>query len=160
MCFCYLICTTVRLIGLSRGSTTFCEDFWMQSSPYRPLAVESLLSYALCRYRILLQSSARALVSPLFVYSWIFFYFGIGVFLLLDELPSKANESHLPVALVLRRQYLAFVPSPVCQRRFQHGKAGDGLLVVIGYVLHLTKDHLISIGCLSPIPPLGIKIIS
>ena len=44
--------------------------------------------------------------------------FGIRVFLLLGELPSKVDEPHLPEATGLRRQWTAFAPSPVSRNSF------------------------------------------
>ena len=65
-CFCNRLFTLERGVGLSKGSWSFCEDVWMLSPPYRPLAGGVLYS-PLSHF---LQSSAGALVSPLFFHSW------------------------------------------------------------------------------------------
>ena len=44
-CFCNQLFTLERVIGLSKGSRSFCEDVWMLSPPYGPLAGGVLYSH-------------------------------------------------------------------------------------------------------------------
>ena len=62
---------------------------------YRPLAGGVLYSHTPFAVVAFFAIAARALVSPLFFQSWNG-WFDFRVFLLLDELPFRANESHLP----------------------------------------------------------------
>ena len=44
-CFCNQLFTLERVIGLSKGSRSFCEHVWMLSPPYGPLAGGVLYSH-------------------------------------------------------------------------------------------------------------------
>jgi hypothetical protein len=85
--------------------------------------------------------------------------FEIRVFLLLDGLPSRVNELHLPKELVLRRQDPAFAPFFVRQNSSTTGRSGVGLWLSETIFYACRKEHLPDSGSLSPVSPLGITIL-
>lgn len=116
--------------------------FWKATGQSLPLSchwpVEFLPghSWALCRW-ILLLTFAGVVKSPLFIHSWI--WFGIGVFLLLDRLPTKAYEPHLSEATGFQAPVSRSRPFSSPLRQFRHEKARSWTLVVRGCILRFQE---------------------